>query len=62
MNEDNYINRLNNAFNTDKIKKVPVILYFKNGKVVDTVVRNDNNMINASDFQHLLDIYDYQGL
>ena len=61
MNEDNYINRLNNAFNTDKIKKVPTILYFKNGKVVDVVARNDNNVINAGDFQKLLDIYGYEG-
>ena len=61
MNEDNYINRLNNAFNTDKIKKVPTILYFKDGKVVDVVTRYDNNVINASDFQKLLDIYGYEG-
>ena len=52
---------LNNAFNTDKIKKVPIILYYKDGKIVDTVTRYDNNTINASDFQKLLDIYGYEG-
>ena len=57
MDEDNYLNRLNNAFNTDKIKKVPTILYYKNGKIVDV----DNNIINAGDFQKLLDIYGYEG-
>ena len=56
-----YLNRLNNAFNTDKIKKVPTILYYKNGKIVDVVTRNDNNIINAGDFQKLLDIYGYEG-
>lgn len=61
MDEDNYLNRLNNAFNTDKIKKVPIILYYKDGKIVDTVTRYDNNTINASDFQKLLDIYGYEG-
>lgn len=61
MDEDNYLNRLNNAFNTDKIKKVPTILYYKNGKIVDVVTRNDNNIINAGDFQKLLDIYGYEG-
>lgn len=61
MDEDNYLNRLNNAFNTDKIKKVPTILYYKNGKIVDVVTRNDNNIINAGDFQKLLDIYGYKG-
>lgn len=61
LNEDNYLTRLNNAFETDKITKVPVILYYKDGKVQDIVHRNDNNIINASDFQKLLDIYEYQG-
>ena len=61
MDEDNYLNRLNNAFNTDKIKKVPTILYYRNGKIVDVVTRNDNNIINAGDFQKLLDIYGYEG-
>lgn len=57
LNEDNYITRLNNAFNTDKIEKIPVILYYKDGKIIDTVKRHDNNIINASDFQHILDMY-----
>lgn len=61
MDEDNYLNRLNNAFNTDKIKKVPTILYYRNGKIVDVVTRNDNNIINVGDFQKLLDIYGYEG-
>ena len=61
MDEDNYLNRLNNAFNTDKIKKIPTILYYRNGKIVDVVTRNDNNIINAGDFQKLLDIYGYEG-
>lgn len=61
MNEDNYITRLNNTFNTDKIKTVPIILYYKDGELIDTVTRYDKNIINASDFQKLLDIYEYQG-
>lgn len=61
MNEDNYINRINNAFNTNLIKSVPIILYYKDGKIIDTVKRLDNNIINASDFQKLLDIYGYIG-
>lgn len=61
LNQDNYLTRLNNAFGTVKITSVPIILYYKDGKMVDTVYRNDNNMINASDFQKLLDIYEYQG-
>ena len=59
MKEDNYLTRLNTAFNTDKIKAVPVILYYKDGEIVDTVKRLDNNPIKAADFQRLLDIYDF---
>ena len=61
INEDNYLARLNTAFNTDVIKKVPTILYYKNGKIADTVTRVDNNTINAGDFQKLLDIYNFKG-
>lgn len=61
MNEDNYLTRLNSTFNTNKIKTVPIILYYKDGKLIDTVTRYDKNVINASDFQRTLDIYEYQG-
>lgn len=59
--EDNYITRINKTFNTDIIEKVPTILYYKDGKLVDSVKRTDNNCINAGDFQKLLDIYEYEG-
>ena len=59
MKEDNYLTRLNTAFNTELIKTVPVILYYKDGQIVDTVKRLDNKPINAADFQKLLDIYDF---
>lgn len=59
--EDNYLTRLNNAFNTNKITTTPIILYFKDGKLIDTVTRVDNNPINAGDFQKLLDIYEFEG-
>ena len=59
MKEDNYLTKLNTAFNTELISTVPVILYYKDGEIVDTVKRLDNNPINAADFQKLLDIYDF---
>ncbi len=37
---------------------VPTILYFKNGKLVDFVKRDDPKMIEAADFAKLLDIYE----
>lgn len=62
INEDNYLTRLNTAFNTDKITSVPTILYFKNDMLVDIVKRADKNTINAGDFQQLIDIYGFEGL
>ena len=61
LKEDNYLNRLNNAFNTDKITAVPIILYYKDDVLIDTVSRVDDNIINAGDFQKILDIYEYEG-
>ena len=54
MDSDNYLTRLNSAFNTDKITTVPIILYFKDGELIDSVTRDDANIINAGDFQKLL--------
>ena len=61
QSEDNYLERINNAFDTNLIQKVPTILYYNNGKLVDVVLRDDGNPINAGDFQKLLDIYDFEG-
>lgn len=61
IEEDNYLTRINDAFNTDVIKKVPIILYYKDGKIVDITSRADDNCINAGDFQKLLDTNDYKG-
>ncbi len=58
--EDNYIERINNAFDTDKIEKVPTILYYRDNTLIDVVTRVDNNPINAGDFQKLLDIYEIE--
>ncbi len=60
MGENDYLERLNNAFDTNKITKVPTILYYRDGKLAEVVVRDDNNPINAGDFQKLLDIYEIE--
>lgn len=60
MKENNYLDELNKAFDTDLIKNVPTILYFHDGKLEDVVKRDDKNPINAGDFQKLLDIYDIE--
>ncbi len=60
MGENDYLERLNNAFDTNKITKVPTILYYRDGKLAEVVERDDNNPINAGDFQKLLDIYEIE--
>lgn len=49
---------LNQMFETTKIKTVPTIIYLKDGKVLDIVNRDDNQVLEAADFVKLLDIYE----
>ncbi len=55
---ENYIEEINKAFNLEekKVTQVPTIIYYNNGKVVDIVKRNDDNIMNVGDFQKLLDV------
>ena len=56
--KENYLADLNKSLNLDQeVKQVPTIIYVKEGKVVDIIERNDDNMMNVGDFQKLLDIY-----
>ncbi len=56
--EKNYIEKINEALNLEdqKVKNVPTIIYFDEGKVVDIVERLDNNIMNVGDFEKLLEI------
>ena len=61
MDKDNYLDDVNKALDLPiNIEKVPTILYFIDGSlVVDGVVaRLDEKIIEAGDFQHLLDIFE----
>lgn len=55
--EDNYIDQINEALNLEdqKVKKVPTIIYYNDGKVVDIVERLDDNIMNVGDFEKLLE-------
>ena len=56
--KETHIEDINKSLNLDaEIKQVPTIVYVKEGKVVDIIERNDDNMMNVGDFQKLLDIY-----
>lgn len=56
--EDNYLKKINDALSLEEgtVKSIPTIIYFYEGKVVDIIDRNDNNMMNVGDFQKLLDV------
>ena len=56
--DKDYLKKINDALDLEEgtIKSVPTILYYNEGKVVDIVERNDDNMMNSGDFQKLLDV------
>jgi len=43
---------------TKSLEKVPSILYYRNGQLMDIVQREDEAMLNDGDFVKLLDIYE----
>lgn len=60
----NYLDKLNQALGLDdaKITKVPTIIYIKDGEVKkDAIItREDDKMMEAGDFSHLLDMYGFK--
>ncbi len=55
--KENYIEELNKALNLEdkKVEKVPTILYYNDGKLVDIITKEGNNIMSVGDFQKLLD-------
>ena len=56
--QEDYIDDINKSLNLDKkkVKKVPTIVYIKDGEVVDIITRSDDNIMNVGDFEKLLDV------
>lgn len=61
-NNDNYIDDINKSLKLDdiKIKEVPTIIYFKDGKAVDIITSENENMIDDNDFKKMLDINNFK--
>lgn len=58
MTNNDFIEKLNKKFRiSETIKKVPVILYYKDGVLVDCV-QGTNSIFTVADFQKLLDNYE----
>ena len=63
MLEDDYVSDLNKKFNlkdTNKIKNLPALLYYKNGKFVKTIT-SDDKIFTSDEFSKLLDNYEIPG-
>jgi len=56
--EKDYISRINETLDLEekKVTNVPTIIYFKEGKAVDIIKKDGNNIMNIGDFQKLLDV------
>ena len=58
MIEDNFVNKLNEKLKIiNKVSKLPIILYYKDG-ILTELVDSEENLFNAADFQKLLDNYE----
>lgn len=57
--DDNVYDKINTSLGlTDKkVSQIPTIIYYNNGKVVDIIKRQDNNIMTSGDFRKLLDIH-----
>ena len=56
--DNDYIDKINNALEltSRKVKSVPTIIYYDDGKIVDMITMEGNNIMNIGDFQKLLDV------
>ncbi|MBE6155194.1 MAG: hypothetical protein E7164_00350 [Firmicutes bacterium] len=59
QNDKDITTKLNDAFNTTKIKNTPCILYFKNNQI-EKVIINSKGIFDSSEFEELLKEYDYE--
>ena len=51
---------LNQLFETNRIQNLPVVLFLKEGKLVDLAVREDKQILESADFAKILDIYEFR--
>ncbi len=56
--EKNVIDQINEALGLEgkEVKQIPTIVYVKEGNIVDVITREDEHIMNAGDFEKLLEI------
>ncbi len=57
--DENFINKLDDILDIN-LTSLPSIIFVKDGEVEVKIDKNDNNYLNASDFEKLLEIYDFE--
>ena len=57
MNDADFIKKLNENVKTDSIKRLPVILYYKDGNLTE-VIDGENEILTDAEFQKVLDKYE----
>ena len=52
------IDKINDSLGLEgkEITKIPTIIYVKEGNIVDVITRDDDHLMNAGDFEKLLEI------
>jgi hypothetical protein len=54
--DNDLVKQVNEALNLDdQVKHIPTIIYYSDGKVVDIISKDGNNIMDIGDFQKLLD-------
>ncbi|MBE6148852.1 MAG: hypothetical protein E7167_05150 [Firmicutes bacterium] len=61
QDDENIYTKLNDTFNTTRIKNSPCILYFKNNEL-ESVILNNNQVFDINEFTELLEEYEYEKL
>lgn len=58
-NDDNVYEKINSALGLTerKVTQIPTIIYFNDGKAIDIIKRQDNNIMTSGDFKKLLDVH-----
>ena len=52
--------QVNRLFLEANVSHVPAILFYQNQRLIHTVMREDQAMLKASDFAHVLDMYEFK--
>ncbi len=59
-NNSNYLSDVASSLKVDNINNIPAIIYVNEGQIVDVLDGNNNTLLQAKDFEQLLNNYDFE--